>query len=61
MGTLGSLSLCAVLPKLLEGGCDIKILISTTFSRYISGNRAFKLLEDNDLVLVGGRASRFAR
>ena len=58
---LGLLSLRAVLPKLLEGGYDIKILISTIFSRYISSNRAFKLLEDDNLVLVGGRVSRFTR
>jgi hypothetical protein len=40
MGALGSLSLRAVLPELLEGDCDIKILIFTTFN--IGGNRAFK-------------------
>ena len=42
MGVLGSLSLRAVLPELLEGDYNIKILISTTFSRHISGNKAFK-------------------
>jgi hypothetical protein len=40
MGALGSLSLRAVLPKLLEGDYDIKILISAMFSRHIGGNRA---------------------
>ena len=44
MGILGLLSLCAILPKLLKGGYNIKILISTTFSKYISGKRAFKSL-----------------
>ena len=52
MGALGSLSLRAVLPELLKGDCDIKILISTTFSRHIGGNRALNRREDDDLVLV---------
>ena len=55
------LSLYTILPKLLEGGYNIKILISIIFSRYISSNRAFKLLEDNNLVLVEGYISRFIR
>ena len=42
MGALGLLSLYTILPKLPEGGYDIKILISTTLSRYIGGSRAFK-------------------
>ena len=45
MDALGSLSLRGILPELPElpeGGCDIKILISTMFSRHIDGNRAFE-------------------
>jgi len=53
MGALGSLSLCAVLPELPEGDCDIKILISTTFSRHIGGNRALNRREYDDLVMAG--------
>ena len=53
MGILGSLSLRAVLSKLPEGDYNIKILISTTFSKHISGNRALNRREDNNLVLVG--------
>ena len=61
MGALGLLRLHVVLPELPEDNCDIKILISTTFSRHISGNRASNHQENNDLALVEGRASRFAR
>ena len=36
------------IPKLLKGSCDVKMLISTMFSKHIGGNKAFE-----SLVLVG--------
>lgn len=42
ISALGSPSLRAVLPELLEVSCDIKILITTAFSRHIDSNRALK-------------------
>ena len=44
ISALGSPSLRAVLPELLEVSCDIKILIPTTLSRHIGGSRAFEFL-----------------
>ena len=50
MGALGSPSLRAVLPELPEGDCDIKILISTTFSRHIGGNGAVRVDLHADII-----------